>query len=322
MLNKPPKLAVVTFVYWFLLLYMIAALAWWFIALANQNTAITNIRMSELIKDDPNYYNKVLAIQDLSKRKTAQYIGEGLTFLAFILLGAVFVYRAIRRQFKFSAQQENFMMAITHELKTPIAVAQLNLETLQKRKLDEGQQQKLIANTLQEANRLNTLCNNILFTSQLDAGGYSAIKQSVNFTDLVETAVDDCKSRFPDRLFTEAIQEEVFIQGDAFLLQMLLNNLIENAIKYSPKDKPIKVSLTAANATIKLAIADEGAGIVDAEKIPVFEKFYRSGNENIRKAQGTGLGLYLCKKIVQTHNGNIFVTDNHPNGSIFTVIFK
>ena len=88
------------------------------------------------------------------------------------------------------------MMAITHELKTPIAVAQLNLETLQKRKLAEDKQQKLISNTLQEANRLNTLCNNILFTSQLDAGGYTVSFQTVNLTDIVETSVDDCKSRF------------------------------------------------------------------------------------------------------------------------------
>ena len=146
---KPPKLAFVTFVYWFLLLYMIAALAWWFIALEKQNGILAEIRISEIYKDDPEYLNKLSKIEELRKRKTAQYVGEGLTFLALILLGAVYVYRATRRQLKFSAQQQNFMMAITHELKTPIAVAQLNLETLQRRKLEEDKQQKLISNTLQ-----------------------------------------------------------------------------------------------------------------------------------------------------------------------------
>lgn len=134
---KPPKLAFVTFVYWFLLLYMIAALAWWFIALEKQNGILAEIRISEIYKDDPEYLNKLSKIEELRKRKTAQYVGEGLTFLALILLGAVYVYRATRRQLKFSAQQQNFMMAITHELKTPIAVAQLNLETLQRRKLED-----------------------------------------------------------------------------------------------------------------------------------------------------------------------------------------
>ncbi|HPH36581.1 MAG TPA: ATP-binding protein [Sediminibacterium sp.] len=319
---KPPKLAVVTFVYWFLLLYMIAALAWWFIALEKQNSIMTAIRVSELLKDDPLYLSKLANIQEMSSRKTAQYIGEGITFLALILVGAVYVYRATRRQLKFSSQQQNFMMAITHELKTPIAVAQLNLETLQKRKLEEDKQQKLIANTLQEANRLNTLCNNILFTSQLDAGGYSVNFQELNLTDIVETCVDDCKSRFPERVITEAIEENRLMQGDPFLLQMLVNNLLENALKYSPKNMPIHVSLSfTANKNV-LSIADLGQGIADQEKKKVFDKFYRSGSENTRKAQGTGLGLYLCKKIAETHNGYISVTDNQPNGSIFTVLFK
>ena len=88
---KPPKLAVVTFVYWFLLLYMIAALAWWFIALEKQNTVMTAIRISELLKDDPLYLSKLSAIEEMSNRKTAQYIGEGITFLALILVGAEYV---------------------------------------------------------------------------------------------------------------------------------------------------------------------------------------------------------------------------------------
>lgn len=319
---KPPKLALVTAVYWVLLCYMIAALGWWYIALEKQNMVISNIRLSELKKDAPDYFNNVNIITAISNRKSAQYFWEGATFLAFILLGAGFVYRAARKQFKFSAQQQNFMMAITHELKTPIAIAQLNLQTLQKRKLDTEQQDKLIANTLFEANRLNTLCNNILFASQLDAGGYTAVTQQINFTDLVENGVDDCKIRFINRDFSEQIQEGVFLEGDGFLLQMLVNNLLENAIKYSPKNEIIQVELACVNGIVKLVITDNGVGINDWEKKKIFEKFYRSGNENIRKAQGTGLGLYLCKKIAETHKGNITVTDNQPKGSIFAVIFK
>ncbi len=319
---KPPKLAPVIVVYWFLLLYMIAALGWWYIALEKQNSVISTIRLNELKKDDPTYFNKANAITETSNRKSAQYIGEGATFLVLIFIGAVFVYRAARKQFKFSSQQQNFMMAITHELKTPIAIAQLNLQTLQKRKLDADKQEKLIANTLHEANRLNILCNNILFASQLEAGGYAAVTQKINMTDLVENGVDDCKIRFPDRIFSEQIHEDAFLQGDAFLLQMLVNNLLENAVKYAPKEEPISVQLNIENGLVKFAIIDKGAGIGDEEKKKIFHKFYRSGNENIRKAQGTGLGLYLCKKIVDTHNGNISVTDNQPNGSIFAVIFK
>ena len=319
---KPQKIIVVTFVYWFLLMYMVVALGWWFIALEKQNQEITNIKLGELKKDDPAYYSLVLTIEEARKRKTARNIGEGYTFLALILVGAVFVFRATRRQLKLSKQQQNFMMAVTHELKTPIAVAQLNLETLQKRKLDDNREQKLISNTLQEVNRLNTLCNNILLASQLDAGAYTSDKIEINFTDLVEGCVDDSKNRFPQRNIREEMAEGIYLNGETLLLQMLVNNLIENALKYSPKESTVTITLLEENNMIRLTVSDEGHAIPNEEKKKIFDKFYRIGNENTRKAKGTGLGLYLCRKIAEGHNGYISVTDNQPLGSNFTVSFK
>jgi two-component system sensor histidine kinase CiaH len=321
-LGKTKGLTVVIVVYWVLLSYMVAALIWWFIALERQNTSITEIRLSELTKDDPAYFEKVTVIEDAKKRKTAQYIGEGVTFLALILVGAVFVFRATRRQLRLSQQQQNFMMAVTHELKTPIAITRLNLETLQKRKLEEEKQQKLITNTLQEANRLNILCNNILLAAQLDAGAYTSTKEELNFSDLVEGCIDDFKTRFPQREVKELITEGLYIQGETLLLQMLVNNLMENAMKYSPKESPIQISLTTDKNELILSVSDQGVGIPDEEKKKVFAKFYRVGNENTRTTKGTGLGLYLCSRIVKSHNGYISVTDNHPQGSNFVVTLQ
>jgi K+-sensing histidine kinase KdpD len=319
---KTQKLAVASLVYWFLLVYMVAALLFWFIALERQNEDIANIRLNALQRDDPTYFTKAVKIEEKKRRKTTQYILEGSAFLALIVVGAAFVFRVTRRQIKLSQQQQNFMMAITHELKTPIAVTQLNLETLQKRKLDEGQQQKLITNTLQEANRLNTLCNNILLASQLDAGAYTANKQEINFTDMVEGCVDDFKNRFPGRTIKENIAEGMYLNGETLLLQMLVNNLIENALKYSPKESVVTVSVFEENNRIKFRVSDQGHSIPNDEKKKIFDKFYRIGNENTRKTKGTGLGLYLCKKIAESHNGYISVTDNQPGGSNFTASFR
>lgn len=316
------KLTLVTVVYWILLSYIVAALIWWFIALEKQNQNITNIRLLELVKDDPQYFGKVTRIEEAKKRKTAQYIGEGLTFLALILVGAVFVFRAARKQLLLSQQQQNFMMAVTHELKTPIAVTRLNLETLQKRKLDEEKQQKLISNTIQEANRLNILCNNILLAAQLDAGAYATNKEEINFSDLVEGCIDDFRNRFPQRVVQESIAEGLYLNGEQLLLHMLVNNLLENAMKYSPKESVIRVELRSGGREMTLTISDEGIGIPDDEKRKVFDKFYRVGNENTRSTKGTGLGLYLCSRIVKSHNGYISVTDNQPQGSNFAVILQ
>ena len=151
------KLAIATTVYWFLLLYIIAALLFWFFSLLHQNQQMTHFKLMQLKADDPAYLSKVSTITEEERKKEFQYIGEGTTFLALILVCAGFLYRSVRRQFKMAQQQQNFMMAITHELKTPIAIAKLNLETLLKHKLDEPRKQKIIQMTLQETNRLNTL---------------------------------------------------------------------------------------------------------------------------------------------------------------------
>jgi len=318
-LTTKQKLTLVTIGYWVMLLYMTAALIWWFVALQNQNNLMANMLLSGLKKDDPHYIAKVTLIEAARNRKIAQYIGEGSTFLALFLFGAVFVFRATRRQIRLSHQQHNFMMAVTHELKTPIAVAQLNLETLQKHRLDEEKQRKLINNTLQEANRLNTLCNNILLAAQLDAGAYKPMQQELNLTEIIAGSAKNFITRYPQRKINADISEGIFVMGEELLLQMLINNLIENALKYSPKEAPINVTLKVINNKATLQVADEGLGIPDVEKKQVFDKFYRSGDENTRNTKGTGLGLYLCKKIAQEHHAHIEISDNHPQGSIFTV---
>jgi signal transduction histidine kinase len=304
-----------------LLAYIIAALVWWFIALNRQNVQMASYEISQLKIGNPDNSRLLQEIVDIKKRKTAQYIGEGVIFLLLILSGAVFIYHAVRRQFKSGQDQQNFMMAITHELKTPIAITKLNLETLLKRKLEDSQQQRLIQNTIQEANRLNALCNNMLLASQLEAGGHSVTKEEVDLSELTLSCVSDFKIRYPQRLFKEEIAAEVYVMGDSILLQMAINNLIDNALKYSPKESAITIVLRPQQKQVSLMIIDEGKGIDLMEKKKIFEKFYRIGNKATKEAKGTGLGLYLTKKIALQHGASIFVVDNTPTGSNFTILF-
>ena len=320
------KFRIITIIYWLLLLYIVAALVWWFITLEKQNQLLTDLRISELNSkknalEPGNFAERYLKINSDSKRNTNKYIAEGVTFLILILIGAFFVFRSVRRQFMMQYQQQNFMMAITHELKTPISVAKLNLETLQKYQLDTEKQKKLIRGTLQETSRLDTLINNILVSSQLEGGGYVFSKEELDFSSLFRDCIRDAKSRYADRVFLEDIEPEIEIAGDPLLLQLMVSNLIENAIKYSPKEKPITCKLTKSGSGVILNIIDEGIGIADAEKTKIFEKFYRTGNESTRKTQGTGLGLYLCSKIAADHNADISVTNNIPAGSNFAIHF-
>ena len=318
---KIKRLRTIFVIYWFLLAYVIAALVWWFIALMQQNKILTEYKLMQLHNNGITDQIKINKIQEDKKRKTVSYVGEGAIFLLLIIAGAVFIFRVVRRQFRQSQQQQNFMMAITHELKTPIAVTKLNLETLQKHKLSPEQQQRLITNTLQEANRLNDLCNNMLLASQIEAGGYRVTNEEIDLTSLINDCVKDFITRHPQRYIETNLQQNIYFTGDRLLLQIAINNLLDNAIKYSSRESKVFVELKNEDNTITLLVKDEGKGIADEEKEKVFDKFYRAGN-NTTWAKGTGLGLFLTKKIVQQHDGNIIVTTNHPQGCNFVISFK
>jgi signal transduction histidine kinase len=193
---------------------------------------------------------------------------------------------------------------------------------MQKYSLDTEKQKKLIRMTLEETGRLDFLTNNVLIASQLEGGGYKSSRDELDLSDLFKDCINDFRNRFPERKFPEEIAPDMDVKGDPLLLQMLINNLVENALKYSPKDRPILARLRKENNDILLQVIDEGIGISEEEKRKIFSRFYRSGNEVTRKTQGTGLGLYLCRKIARDHNADITVTNNIPQGSIFGVRFK
>jgi signal transduction histidine kinase len=318
---KINKLKLVSLIYWVFLTYMIAAFIWWYVSLEKQNNEIAAIKFQSIQLNDPSIAVKTQSIQDFQIRKKKQFIGEGLTFLILFLVGAIYVYRSLLKQLRYADQQQNFMMAVTHELKTPIAISHLNIETLLKRELDTPQQVKLLEATLKETKRLDNLSTNILLTSQLDMGKYEANKQLLDFSELLRQTIKSFQERYPTRICNTVIEDNLHLQGEPLLIQLLINNLIDNAHKYAPISEPIYISLNLHDNKIQLMVKDLGPGIEDSSKNKVFEKFYRIGDETTRSTKGSGLGLYLCKKITAFHNATIHLTNNLPTGSIFTVNF-
>src|SRR5262249_26794983 len=151
-----------------------------------------------------------------------------------ILIGAAVVYSSFRRSLRLSRQQNNFMLSVTHELKSPIAAMKLNLQTLEKYidNLDEEKRARLIDRTIHESNRLNDLCNNMLIASQMEGHQYVSAREKFDLTQLTENAVKDYAARYPNR-FEVDINNDFDISGDRLLVQMAINNLLENAIKYT-----------------------------------------------------------------------------------------
>jgi two-component system, OmpR family, sensor histidine kinase CiaH len=311
-----------TAIFWLLLIYILAALVWWFIALNLQNRQMTEYKLSQLSGNDTAYIQKANKIFNDRNRMTTAYISEGLVFLSVILIGAIFLYGAIVRQMRIQRQQQNFMMAITHELKTPISITRLNIETLQKHVLDEAKKEKILKSSLQEINRLNMLTGNILVSAQLEGGSYLFSREEIDFSRVVTDSCQDFMNRFPGRPWLREVEPGVFVSGDPLLMQILVNNLVENAVKYSPPDSKVQIILKKEGSQGILEVRDEGVGIPKKEYKRIFQKFYRVGNEDTRTTKGTGLGLYLCRKITQDHHMQLQVADNQPKGTIFTVRFN
>lgn len=318
----------ITGIYVFVLAYTVLQLVWWGVLLHQQSKQIAKYEQLEIthrvheLTQPAEFMTEMQRLHKEQQMRSFKYIGEGIIFLVLILAGAALVYRAVWKQMKLSQQQQNFMMAVTHELKSPIAVAKLNLETLRKHKLDEEKRMKLLDTTIRETNRLDQLCNNILLASQFEHQKYQPFLEQLDFSGLLESGMEELQSRISSHPIKVDIAPYIWLNADKFMMQLMLNNLVENAVKYAPKGSDIDVRLFIEDEKLKLTVSDEGEGIPVAERNKIFLKFYRIGNENTRKSKGSGLGLYLTQKIVEQHGGTITVRDNTPKGTCFEITWN
>lgn len=255
------------------------------------------------------------------QRKHWMFIGEGLVFISLLLWGIMLIFRSYGQKIKLNQQKTNFLLSITHELRSPLASAKLMLQTLQKRKLPEEQTQRILQSGVTEIDRLNDLLEKILLATKFDNDQQPINNRlAIAFSELCDKVLYKFELLYAGRYhFNHQIAQHLDVYGDEILLQSAVINLIENAIKYTPEGGNISLVLKKDQSQVVLAISDTGVGISDDEKPKIFEKFYRVGNEETRTTKGTGLGLYIVKTIVKQHLGRIIVTDNQPNGSIFTI---
>ena len=259
----------------------------------------------------------------LEPSRMTMIMGEGAVFLFLIGIGAFILHQAIKGEAKLRGQQQNFLLSVTHELKSPLAAIKLSLQTIVKRKLNPERQNSLLSNSLKDIDRLDDLVENMLLATKIENKSYSFPKEKFNFSEMVYKIADRLQvhSCEIEQIIDADIQPNLQIEGDRFALSSVVTNLLENAIKYSDPCEEIKVVLKQVADNIVLSVADVGQGITDAEKMLIFDKFYRVGNENVRKAKGTGLGLFIVKEVLQSHDADITVKDNLPRGTIFEVTF-
>ncbi len=314
----------------FVLVYMVLAFAWWAVQLWRENDRFFEVS-SELL--ETRYGGPKRGVNLTELLATAEYqalvqrrqkhrrmiLAEGIFFTLCLGFGLYVINRSAKREMALARQHRNFMLSITHELKSPLAAIRLTLETLHKRELQREQLEKLCANGLRDAARLQTLVEDLLLAARLE-DNWRPVLEPIDVRSIAQDCMANLLVRFPAANITLAIPADLPpAQADKPGLTAVIQNLLENAVKYAPEGAEIQCAVEQTNGILRLRVADQGFGIPDAEKTAIFEKFYRIGNEDTRRTTGTGLGLYIVKQIVQAHGGMITVTDNKPKGTVFVV---
>jgi two-component system phosphate regulon sensor histidine kinase PhoR len=312
-------------IFYILVCYVILQLFWWSYLMFNLNKEIYTLK-SEIVKYQTEDKREIAIAEDELKQKLHSRIwmifGEGSVFLILLSLGVLQIRKVLRKEAELARQQNNFIMSVSHELKSPIASAKLQLQTLLKHELSKEKQNEILQNALNDTERLNSLVENILLANSVENNAYLLNKESVNlkeyFSEIINTNAH-LKSKNVFVTGEDNIKEAI----DKIAFQSILLNLVENAVKYSFDGAiDIIINIKTENNQTVIAVSDKGVGIEDGEKENIFKKFYRTGDENTRKTKGTGLGLYLVKKFVEAHGATIKVKNNIPKGSIFEIKFN
>lgn len=260
----------------------------------------------------------------LSWRKVVPLV-LGIVFFGVIIAGLVlntiFLVREIRR----NEQQDSFLNAVTHELKTPITSIRLYLETLERRRLDDDQRREFYRVMLEDADRLMGTVEQVLKAGEVRGGNSRKNWQEMNFSRIAEEGVELARVRHalaPEAMrFAAASPGEITVLGNAVELRTVVANLLENAVKYSGPQRRILVEIiTPDEDTVLLRVQDNGVGIARAELKRIFKRFYRALSRSTDQVKGTGLGLFIVRSIVRRHGGEAFAeSQGEGRGSTFTV---
>jgi len=309
--------------------YIIAFTLWWaYLLYAKNETAyqetveLNEIRFHQM--NTSSDYHTTAEFEKVYSKYTRQkfmILSEGLAFLVLMLLGLLRVRKVFLQEIQLAEQQKNFMLSITHELKSPLSSIKLSLQTLTMRKLDADKTDRLISNSLTDIDRLDALIENILFAAKIE-------RNETGFSDTV-TDISELSSQLVEKfLFNKKsitietnIQPDIYMKVDGMAFTSVLINVLENALKYSDEKTRVKLKLHTDNNSILFVLADNGVGVPNEFKERIFEKFYRVGHEETRSTKGTGLGLYIVKRVVEIYHGTITVTDNKPSGTIIAITF-
>lgn len=236
-------------------------------------------------------------------------------------ISGVLNVRDITRTREAEELRTTFVSVVSHELQTPIAIIKAYASTLAREdvRLDSVALRERLHAIEEEADRLNHLVGNVLYASRIQAGGLTMERGELDLSEMARSVVRRFHARSPDRKISARFPAETpLVYADRGRIEEVLLNLLDNAVKYSPKGQDIRVRGQVTDDEVIVSVTDAGQGIPIRERERIFERFQQLDNSSSRRAPGAGLGLYICRAIVEAHGGRIWVHSELGVGSTFS----
>lgn len=261
------------------------------------------------------------ALRDTAHRRVRMFASEGSVLILLLIAAVTYVYWTLRKEILLERRQSTFLSATSHELKTPLTSLRLYLDTLRDRKLPEAKQKEVFEIMGQDLTRLADQIDELL-QAQAVMRKRRVVLERINIAEETDAAIAQVRDYYERQGFELKLKldRELHAMADGKQWQLVVKNLLENAVKYSGEARVVEVELLRTGTRAKLTVTDYGIGIEHAELKRIFDSFYRIGNEDTRSTKGTGLGLFLVRAIVKSFKGT--VTAASPGlgrGAVFTV---
>jgi signal transduction histidine kinase len=293
--------------------YVFLQLAWWVNLLISSAAKLFETRTE--FNTSPEILDA--ALKDWEKT-VLMVAGEGVIFALLFMFGLGWIWRVMRADNHRLARERNFVLAVTHELKTPIASIRLAIDTLKRLELEGADRDEMLEVARSGTLRLERRVEDILQATRLNLPN-ALVRNPFNISEFVEDTVSTFIHLNPESSIDVKLigDKGVLLQGDEEMWRLCLTNLLENAVKYSPENTSVEVVLESTTNEQSLSVIDHGPGIETDERKQVFEAFYRLARD--KDVEGTGLGLHLVYKIVKMHGAEISIISTTGGGATFVI---
>ena len=293
--------------------YMILGIIWWGLLLFQKNEQIYQLQLT-----NQSVIDKEEVSREYSRQKI-MIVGEGIVLGISLLLGIYIINKSASSEIQNARRQNDFLLSVNHELKSPIASIKLALQTLSRSSIDEIQKIKILEGSLGEAKRLEDLVQNILLSANIDDKKFRLYKEQVQIQTYLSDIIRSYQphNQIIDVQF-ESLPEDCSLELDKMNVEQAIRNILDNAIKYNHNSEPILFSCSLKEDVLKISVANKGNAIHANDREEIFKKFQRGSDPQTRALSGTGIGLYIASEVVKAHQGQLLY-DHIEGRNIFEV---